>query len=169
MAQLTFGESREVDSSISNDGNWVAYGRLAVPVTDVDISLWKIPIQGGEPIRLKQDNCLMPHFSPDDRMLSCVEDQKTIHILSSDDGALIRSIPANPLAWLNAGARWTPDGRSVAYIVTEKGVSNIWLQPIDGSEPKPLTDFKTNCFSSRTLRGVPEGSRPIRQACTGKT
>jgi Tol biopolymer transport system component len=40
VTQLTFGESREIDSSISNDGNWVAYGRLAVPVTEVDISLW---------------------------------------------------------------------------------------------------------------------------------
>ena len=142
VTQLTFGESREIDSSISNDGNWVAYGRLAVPVTEVDISLWKMSINGGEPIRLKQNNCLMPHFSPDDRLLSCVEDQKTIHILSATDGTLIKSIPVTPLAWLNSGARWAPDGKSVAYIVTEKGVSNIWLHPIDGGEPKPLTDFK---------------------------
>jgi len=142
VTQLTFGESREIDSSISNDGNWVAYGRLAVPVTEVDISLWKMSINGGEPVRLKQNNCLMPHFSPDDRLLSCVEDQKTIHILSATDGTLIKSIPVTPLAWLNSGARWAPDGKSVAYIVTEKGVSNIWLHPIDGGEPKPLTDFK---------------------------
>jgi Tol biopolymer transport system component len=141
VTQLTFGESREVDSSISNDGNWVAYGSLAVPIKDADISLWKVPIGGGSPIRLKQNNCLMPHFSPDDKMLSCIEDQKTIHILSAADGTLIKSIPAAPLAWLNSGARWTPDGKAVAYIVTEKGVSNIWLQPIDGTAPRPLTDF----------------------------
>jgi DNA-binding winged helix-turn-helix (wHTH) protein/Tol biopolymer transport system component len=140
--QLTFGESRVVDSSISRDGKWVAYGRLAVPVKDEpDISLWKVPINGGDPIRLRQNNCLMPHFSPDDKMLSCVEDQKTIHILSAADGTQIRSFPAMSLAWLNAGARWTPDGKSVAYIVTEKGVSNIWLQPIDGKRPRRLTNF----------------------------
>jgi Tol biopolymer transport system component len=142
VTQLTFGDSREIDSSLSNDGNWVAYGSLAVPVKQADISLWKLSINGGEPIRLKQNNCLMPHFSPDDKLLSCVEDQKTIHILSADDGALIKSIPVTPLAWLNSGARWTPDGKSVAYIVTENGVSNIWLQPIDGGQPRPLTDFK---------------------------
>lgn len=141
LTQLTFGESREIDSSISNDGNWVAYGSLAVPEKGTDISLWKVSINSGEPIRLKQDNCLMPHFSPDDKMLSCVEDQKRIHILSAEDGTLIRSIPVTSLAWLNSGARWTPDGKSVAYIVTENGVSNIWLQPIDGGEPKRLTDF----------------------------
>jgi DNA-binding winged helix-turn-helix (wHTH) protein/Tol biopolymer transport system component len=143
ITQLTFGESREIDSSISNDGNWVAYGSLAVPVKGADISLWKISINGGEPIRLKQNNCLMPHFSPDDRLLSCIEDQKIIHILSAKDGTLVKSIPVTPLAWLNSGARWTPDGKSVAYIVTEKGVSNIWLHPIRGGEPKPLTDFTT--------------------------
>lgn len=141
LTQLTFGGSREVDSSISNDGNWVAYGSLAVPVKEADISLWKIPISGGEPVRLKQNNCLMPHFSPDDKMLSCVEDQKTIHILSAEDGTLIKSFRALPQAWLNSGARWTPDGKAVAYIVTKKGVSNIWLQPIDGEAPRQFTNF----------------------------
>lgn len=143
MTQLTFGESREIDSSVSNDGNWVAYGSLAVPDKDEDISLWKVSISGGEPIRLKQNNCLMPHFSPDDSLLSCVEDQKTIHILSAVDGASIKSFPVTSLAWLNSGARWTPDGKAIAYIVTKRGVSNIWLQPIDGSNPRPLTDFNT--------------------------
>ena len=141
LTQITFGGSREVDSSISNDGNWVAYGSVAVPVKEADISLWKVPISGGEPIRLKQNNCLMPHFSPDDRMLSCVEDQKTIHILSAEDGTLINSFRALPQAWLNSGARWTPDGKAVAYIATKKGVSNIWLQPIDGGAPRQFTNF----------------------------
>jgi Tol biopolymer transport system component len=39
--------------------------------------------------------------------------------------------------------RWTPDGRAMAYIVTEDGVSNIWSQPLSGGKPKQLTDFKT--------------------------
>jgi predicted ATPase/DNA-binding winged helix-turn-helix (wHTH) protein/Tol biopolymer transport system component len=150
ITQITFGESREIDSSISNDGNWVAYGSLAVPVKEADISLWKVSINGGKPLQLKQNNCLMPHFSPDDKLLSCVEDQKIIHILSALDGTLIKSIPVTPLAWLNSGARWSPDGKSVAFIVTENGVSNIWLYPIDGSEPKPLTNFTTGSIYNFT-------------------
>jgi hypothetical protein len=31
----------------------------------------------------------------------------------------------------------------VLYIDTRGGVSNIWMQPIDGSPPKPVTDFKS--------------------------
>ena len=52
-------------------------------------------------------------------------------------------MPVTPLAWLNSGARWTPDGKAVAYVVTEKGISNIWLHPIDGGAPIRLTDFTT--------------------------
>ncbi|MFN0277175.1 MAG: winged helix-turn-helix domain-containing protein [Pyrinomonadaceae bacterium] len=140
-AQLTFGDDgHEVDSSISNDGNWVAYGRTGIHGTQVSVGLWKIPITGGEPIPLNR-RCEMPHFSPDDKLLSCVEGQKIIHILSAEDGKLVRSLPVPPLAAPSFGARWTPDGKSVAYIVTEKGVSNIWTHPIDGGKPKRLTDF----------------------------
>jgi len=141
VAQLTFGSSHEVDSTISNDGNWVAYETVVFHEMDHNISLWKTPIKGGDPVRLKQNNCSMPHFSPDDKLISCVEDQKTIHILSAEDGTLVRSLPVPPLAAPSFGARWTPDGKFVAYIVTEKGTSNIWKHPIDGGEPKPLTDF----------------------------
>ena len=38
--------------------------------------------------------------------------------------------------------RWTPDGRSVAFIRTSRRVSNLWGQPIDGGPPRQLTDFK---------------------------
>ena len=40
--------------------------------------------------------------------------------------------------------RWMPDGRSLAYIVTRDGVSNIWSMPIDGGAPKQLTNFTTD-------------------------
>ena len=39
---------------------------------------------------------------------------------------------------------WLPDGRSLAYIVTRDGVSNIWSMPIDGGAPKQLTNFTTD-------------------------
>ena len=39
--------------------------------------------------------------------------------------------------------RWTPDGRALRYIDTQGGVSNIWSQPLDGTKPVQLTNFKT--------------------------
>ena len=139
--QMTFGDGREEDPSISNDGNWVAYTQRFNRDKEVDVSLWKMPIEGGEPVRIGTQKCELPHFSPDDKLVSCTEDYRSIHILSADDGTVVRTLNVPPLADLSNGARWSPDGKSVAYVVTEKGVSNIWLHPIEGGEPRRLTDF----------------------------
>ncbi len=34
-----------------------------------------------------------------------------------------------------------PDGKAIGYLKPEHGVENIWLQPIAGGSPTPLTDF----------------------------
>lgn len=38
--------------------------------------------------------------------------------------------------------RWSPDRQSIAYANNPGGLSDIWLQPVDGSPPKQLTSFK---------------------------
>jgi len=43
-----------------------------------------------------------------------------------------------------ANLRWLPDGRDLTYIVNRGGISNIWIQPLDGSPAKQLTDFKSD-------------------------
>ena len=39
---------------------------------------------------------------------------------------------------------WTLDGRAVAYINSQHGVSNIFTRPLDGGKPLQLTDFKAD-------------------------
>ncbi len=38
---------------------------------------------------------------------------------------------------------WSKDSRSLTYIDTRGGVSNIWSFPLDDTAPKQLTNFKT--------------------------
>lgn len=38
----------------------------------------------------------------------------------------------------------SPDGKSVVYIVTKKGISNLWAQLVGGGEPGQLTNFTTS-------------------------
>jgi Tol biopolymer transport system component len=38
---------------------------------------------------------------------------------------------------------WSPDGKSLQYLLTENGASNIWEQPLDGGKPHQLTKFPT--------------------------
>jgi Tol biopolymer transport system component len=45
-----------------------------------------------------------------------------------------------PLAGIKT-LRWLPDGQSIAYVNNPDGVSNIWIQPLDGAPPKQLTNF----------------------------
>ena len=37
--------------------------------------------------------------------------------------------------------RFSPDGRAVVYPARENGVDNLWLQPLDGSKGRQLTNF----------------------------
>lgn len=142
MRQLTFSPGHETDSSLSNDGKWVVYASTVFNGVRYENGLWKISIDGGEPIRLNQSDCDMPHFSPDDKYISCVRAQKDILIVTAEDGTLKRSFPTLPFSMLGFGARWTPDGKSLVYIVSPNWeVSNLWVQPLDGSQPKRLTDF----------------------------
>ncbi|MGB6823197.1 MAG: protein kinase [Candidatus Acidiferrales bacterium] len=42
--------------------------------------------------------------------------------------------------------RFTPDGKALAYPVTENGVSNLWVQPLDGSPGRQITNFQSGTF-----------------------
>jgi eukaryotic-like serine/threonine-protein kinase len=43
----------------------------------------------------------------------------------------------------DASFQFSPDGKALAFVVEEKGVDNIWLQPLDGSSGHPITNFKS--------------------------
>ncbi len=43
--------------------------------------------------------------------------------------------------------RFTPDGKAFVYTITQNGVDNLWLQPLDGSPGRQITNFKTDQIS----------------------
>src|SRR5688500_15460841 len=47
-----------------------------------------------------------------------------------------------------ARIRWAPDGRAVTYVRRPEGLADIWSQPLDGGEPKRLTNFKADAIFS---------------------
>ena len=49
--------------------------------------------------------------------------------------------------------RWTPDGTALAYIMNKDGVSNIWIQPIDGRPARQFTNFKSDQILVRMVSG----------------
>jgi Tol biopolymer transport system component len=39
--------------------------------------------------------------------------------------------------------RFTPDGKAVVYALADQDSANLWLQPLDGSPGKQITNFKS--------------------------
>jgi Tol biopolymer transport system component len=62
-----------------------------------------------------------------------------ISVLAADNGRILRTLP-NQID--NYGrVRWTPDGSGLVYNSHQGDADNLWLQPLDGSEPRQLTSF----------------------------
>jgi Tol biopolymer transport system component len=42
---------------------------------------------------------------------------------------------------LRGGIFWMPDSRAFAYVQERDGVDNYWIQPIDGTSVRQITNF----------------------------
>lgn len=141
-AQLTNG-GFDLRPDISPDGRWVVY----MSVIKDSPTLWKTLIDGGgAPIQLSDKIAAVPRVSPDGRFIACfyraqVETYSKLAVLPFDGGEPVKVFERSPTTFVEAGIRWTPDGRALSFIDNRDGVSNVWLQPLDGSPPKQLTNF----------------------------
>jgi eukaryotic-like serine/threonine-protein kinase len=71
-----------------------------------------------------------------------------LDLSSADHGAAApRLLDADPRV-TRGGVQFTPDGKSVAYAVHENGVDNIWIQPLDGSPGRQITNFTSEQITS---------------------
>jgi serine/threonine protein kinase len=67
----------------------------------------------------------------------------------------VRLFDPNPA--ISDSPRYAPDGKALVYAITQNGVGNLWLQPIDGSPGRQITNFKTDRI--RSFRWSPDGKR----------
>jgi eukaryotic-like serine/threonine-protein kinase len=140
--QLTNGDG-EYFPQVSLDGKWVVYG--GIDSAAGILSLWRVPIDGGTPVRVTDKPSWVPRISPDGKLIACTYyDEATsehkLAVIPFEGGPPVKVF--DQAGMFNRPISWTPDGRAVAYVVNRGGVSNIWVQPLDGGEPKQLTDFK---------------------------
>jgi eukaryotic-like serine/threonine-protein kinase len=55
----------------------------------------------------------------------------------------------------SGGPRFSPDGKAIVYDITDKGVANLWMQPLDGSAGHLLTNFTSGRING--FRWSPDG------------
>ena len=121
----------------SPDSQWVFYRDKG--------AVWKVPVDGGEAVKLTGPYAFILDFSSDGKLLAYSDPAtKKIGIVSAAGGAPLRVFDRMPSTDRRPIPRWTPDGRALSYLVAQNGATNVWLQPIDGSAPRQVTDFKTD-------------------------
>jgi serine/threonine protein kinase/Tol biopolymer transport system component len=157
--QLTDGKG-DINPVCSLDGKWVYYQD---PAED---HILRVPIEGGRPEivpgtavsnagisaplgGLSSDGKQMPFFS-DSAFL-----QKHLQIVNLDAGPHPARRTLSPDSRVSGAVVFTPDGRAVAYPILENGVSNIWVQPLDGSPGRQITNFTLGTF--RNFSWSPDG------------
>ena len=145
LKQLTGGQGDRFPQS-SPDGRWVVFHSERTG----SLRLWKVSIDGGEPVRLTDKLTSNPTVSPDGSLVACWyrDDQPNtltkVAIIPFAGGDPVKVLDIPSSVNIAAGPRWTPDGRALNYIDTVNGVSNVWSLPLDGGPPKQLTDFKAD-------------------------
>lgn len=138
VIQLTSGGTAESSPDISPDGQWVYYASAS----DERVSIWKVSINGGEQVRVSADDkCSAPSVSPDGKLIAVHYewDQKAsskIGVISAETGNLLKTFDA---AVFRRILKWSPDSKSLIFI--QRNSPNLWQQPIDGGEPRQITDF----------------------------
>ena len=168
--QLTHGNG-EVQPRFSPDGHWVVYAKGGPTTSPAQKTLWKVAIDGGEPVQLVDKPSMQASFSLDGTMIACwyKPDATTPWRI-----ALIPSAGGPPIKLLDVERtsitpiHWSPNGQSIYYIKSRPFVGNIWSQPIAGGEPTAITQF-----TSERMEGFdvsPEGniiaarSHPVQNA-----
>jgi len=146
--QLTESSDNSNWPAVSPDGRWVVYDRVGEGSLT---ALWKMPIDGGAPIRLTSQLATRASVSPDGKYIAYWQkDQQPnalwhIAVIGFDGGTPIKVFDL-PQSAANAFTplRWTDNGRAIAYIDYRNGTGKIWLQPMDGSPAREFISIPNN-------------------------
>jgi serine/threonine protein kinase/Tol biopolymer transport system component len=125
------------NSDCSPDGKWVLY--------DSEHNLYRVPIEGGAPTEIAAyEHGNTGVISPDGKWIAISYQELTpapiakLEVIPAAGGppvnVFVRPIGATTL-------HWSPDQKSVQYLLTRQGATNVWEQPLAGGPPRPVTDF----------------------------
>ena len=152
--QLTNGKN-DLTPICSPDGKWVYYLD-----SDAD-ELMRVPLEGGHAERVPGaavPNGIYaggaPAVSNDGHsiaFLASVTDPETrkgqqkVAILNTGSpvSSGLRLLEPNANIAGPPGPQFSPDGKALAYVVREDGVDNVWIQPLDGSKGRQVTNFNS--------------------------
>ncbi len=108
--------------------------------------LMKMPLAGGEPKQISNKFVSFAAISPDGKQIAAltafgtgVKYKAMVEIIPSEGGLPVKSFA--PSRFISTSFRYSADGQSLYYGVTNKGVSNLVVQPIGIESASVVTNF----------------------------
>jgi serine/threonine protein kinase len=171
--QLSDGNN-DSSPACSPDGKWVYY-------MDSLLTLKRVPLEGGRPeivpgtkVPNAYEDLGTVDVSPDGRRLVLTaittdpatrktkikfaivkldSNPETAPDLLDPDPRISAGITASSL--YTGGPKFSPDGKALIYDIIDKGAGNLWMQPLDGSPGRQITNFSSEQING--FRWSPDG------------
>lgn len=152
--RLTGDAGQEDSPAITPDGRWVVY-------TSLKDGYWlsKISIEGGTPARIATEfQASTPVPSPDGKWIACgyLKHGKWVEAVLESDTSKAKYSFANISAGPDAKpVAWTGDSKGLLYAMdNDEGVSNIWIQSLDGGSARQMTHFSDDTIFAFASNGA---------------
>ena len=157
----------------SPDQKWVYYEN------DAAGQIWRVPTDGSGKAEVVPGSVvpntilagLRPSLSPDGKLLAMIlvmtlnpdvmKPEDKIALVNLESPGTPRLLKVEPGIDMSGGGlagggfQFAPDGKALSYAVRENGVDNVWLQPLDGSAGRKITNFNSELIVD--LHWSPDG------------
>jgi Tol biopolymer transport system component len=134
---------------VSPDGKWIVYTNVG------DESIWKVPVAGGEPVRITSGRiAYRPSVAPDGKLIAYHHKERRsgakykIAVIPFEGGQPVRMFDPPREDFSTWDIIWTADSKALLYEAVHNGASNIWRQPLDGGPQRQLTNFRSDSIFS---------------------
>ena len=140
LRQLTTGKFED-RAACSPDGKWVFF------VDATHFAYMKIPLSGGKPepwLNASAESRASFDVTRDGKMAvlgsyDFKARKPTIFLFSLETGQMIKNFEYDSRH--EGVLRFSPDGKGFVYPIRDKGVDNLYLQPLNGGPGRQLTNF----------------------------
>ena len=142
----------------SPDGRWIVTGGSDA----TGPGLFKIPLDGGSPVRLVSGSALNPVWSPDGSLIVYAgTNVRTFAPLLAvrPDGTSVK-LPEIILRRLGERVRFSPDGKSLIYMGGLLASQDFWLLDLASMKSRLLTRLQ-NLAAMRTFDVTPDGKQIV--------
>lgn len=140
----------------SPDGQFVYYRAAA------DKTLWRTASAGGGEQRVLDEKRSLFAFAPDGARVAFFTDEKegkAVKIVSLSGNQIVRIFPLAEEKAAPNNLAFTPDGKSVAYILRDGESENnaFWQQSLDGGAPRKIADLGNEEIRGLSLAFASDG------------